>query len=265
MRWLVYVSILFAALICWLVYPAKATTFSDNHKLDTFAFIRDFSIGTRKLEQADHLRINVLNKIRLVIPNKCEKEGEAELLRISQSARIEETYIFIAKACLWVEVGRDETHKSVQLDAKYIKALLERYSSLIFYHLQPKDYSKIGNYFPSYHDFSTLTLINANYIWEPHKKVIHRMITHLGVVQYEFTNELQVKHLMEKYRDSGLRGFEAQNLVYEYMRPKYVNEYYEKIRSCQLQYNSIKHALSSCFPIRTSAFMVTYRENSIND
>ena len=93
----------------------------------------------RNTKIVDKLRINTGEKFRLVVPNKCEKEGEFELRQLTSSSRVEESYILIPSLCLWIEVGYNEKHNNVRLDQKFIDAVLKQYFSLIFYHIQPGD------------------------------------------------------------------------------------------------------------------------------
>ena len=213
----------------------------------------------RQLVITDKLRVNSSEKIRLVLPNRCEKEGEFQLYQLALHAKIEEAYILISTLCLWVEIGHDETYNSVKIDSKFVDAVLDQFSSLTFYHVHPGDMPDLENYFPAYKDLITLVLINANSVWNPNIQIKHQLITKLGTIEYKSFDNQKVRYFMNKYRVVGLRGYEAQNLSYEYRRPKYRMEYYMKVQNCKSYSGTNKQKLIDCFPIRTKAFTLNYR------
>lgn len=223
------------------------------------------SLVNRSPESSDHLRANKENKVRLIVTDKCELDGEMELLQLSRTSQVEEAYIFVPRTCTWIETGHLETSQNVSLDENFIQAQLEQNSTLIFYHIHPGDRSDFSIYFPSYRDLVTLTLINANYIWKPSKKFLHRIVTPIGIVEYEFTNTTLIKKLMDKFRDGGLRGFESQNLAYEILRPKYKEEYYRKIQDCQRRDGLIGDRVSGCYPMKLTAFTLKFRAISVSN
>ena len=61
----------------------------------------------------------------------------------------------------------------------------------------------------------------------------HQLITKLGTIEYKFSDNQKIRDFMNKYREVGLRGYEAQNLSYEYMQPKYRMDYYTKVQNCK--------------------------------
>ena len=207
----------------------------------------------------EQLSINTRNKARLIFPKKCEKEGELELYRLAAIAKLEETFILIPDLCLWIEVGHDETYNSVKLDSKFITAVLKQYSSLIFYHIQPGYAPDIEHYFPSYRDLLTMVLFNTESVWNPDIRIKHRLISMLGTMEYYFTNRRKVENMVKKLRAVGLRGYESQNLAYEFMRPKYRDDYYEKVKNCDLYHGTIQQKITRCSPIKTEAFTIIFR------
>ena len=213
----------------------------------------------RNAKIVDKLRINTGETFRVVAPNKCEQEGEFELRQLASSSKVEESYILIPSLCLWIEVGHNEKRTSVRLDQKFTNAVLKQYSSLVIYHIQPGEFPSLANNFPAYKDLVTLVLINANLVWNPNIQIKHRAITKIGTIEYKFSNKQKVKKYMNKYREIGLRGYESQNLVYEYTRRKYTKDYYTKIQNCNSHSGSIQQKIINCYPIKTEAFTLIFR------
>ncbi len=250
---------LIAIAVGWFVLPLDAYAASLDRSSRIEKNKNTPYLDRRLFEYTDHLRVNRENKVRVVVTNKCEFDGEAELLQLSRSSHVEEAYIFVPETCTWIEVGHRETSQNVYLDEIFIQAQLEQQSTVIFYHIQPGNRSDFNTYFPSYRDLVTLTLINADYIWKPYKKILHRIVTPIGIVEYEFANTTQIINLMDKFRNGGLRGFESQNLSYEILRSKYQDEYYKKIRDCQRRDGMIGDKVIWCYPIHTTAFSLKFR------
>ncbi len=236
---------------------------ANSNPADQAAEYRDLVTALREdvrnTKIADKLRINTVEKFRLVVPNKCEKEGEFELRQLTSSSRVEESYILIPSLCLWIEVGYNEKRNNVRLDQNFIDAVLKQYFSLIFYHIHPGEYPSLANYFPAYKDLVTLVLINANLIRKPKFQIKHRVITEMGIIEYKFSNKQKVQKYMNKFRNVGLRGYESQNLVYEYTRPNYTNDYYTKIQNCTSFSGPIQQKIIDCYPIKTEAFTLIFR------
>ena len=230
-----------------------------NQVVDYRVLVTALREDIRDTKIIDKLGINTKNKFRLVIPNKCEKEGESDLHQLASSARVEESYILIPTLCLWIELGYEEKRNGVRLDSKFISAIVEQYSSLIFYHIHPGDLPDVESHFPAYKDLITLVLINANSVWKPNIQIKHRLITKLGTMEYSFSNKQKVEYFMNKFREIGLRGYEAQNLAYEYVRPKYRNDYYTKVQNCRLYSGTVQQKIIDCCPIITEAFTLNFR------
>lgn len=236
---------------------------ANSSPLDRTAQYRDLVAAlrhdVREAGMEDKLRVNTKNKIRLIFPDKCENEGEFELHQLASVFSVEEAYVLIPKLCLWIEVGFSEKRNSVRLDSKFIKDVLAQYTSLIFYHIHAGDFPVIENYFPAYKDLITLVLINADSVWKPQNQIKHRLITKLGTIDYKMANKNKVKDFMNKFRNTGLRGYEAQNLAYEYKRPKYMKEYYLKVQECKLNAGNIQQKIIDCCPLMTKAFALDFR------
>ncbi len=218
----------------------------------------------REVKIVGELSVNTGKKFRLVFPDKCEKEGEFELHRLTSSAVVEESYIFIPDLCLWIEVGYNEKRNRVRLDSVFIDNVLEQYHSLIFYHIHVGERLGFENYFPAYKDLVTLALINTDSISNSHIQIKHRVVTRLGIFEYKFSNEENVRKFMVKYRKIGLIGFEAQNLAYEFKRKKYKKNYYSKIRRCKSISGTFQRKINECFPLNTEALTLKFRTMDVN-
>jgi hypothetical protein len=108
----------------------------------------------------------------------------------------------------------------------------------------------------------TLALINGAQILKPDFNVNHRIVTQLGVTDYEFADKKRVAYLIEYYRKSGLKGFEAQNLAYEYMMHHHRKAYHLEMMRCKKYSGSIQQQLAACSPLRTEAFIVSFRPHT---
>ncbi len=216
----------------------------------------------RETRVADKLNVNTKTKFRLVFPNKCEKEGEFELYQLASSNSVEESFVLIPDLCLWIEVGYDEKRNRVSLDSKFINALKKQFFSLSFYHIHAGEFPHLENYFPAYKDLITLALINGDGVWDARYNINHRLISRLGLMEYKFSDKQKVEYYMNKYREVGLRGYEAQNLAYEYLRPKYKIDYYSKVQKCKSNRGTIQQKIIDCCPIKTEAFTLNFRPNT---
>lgn len=207
----------------------------------------------------EKLAVNRRVDTRLLVSNKCEKDGERELYALASASPVEESYIFIPSSCLWIEVGFDEHPTSVRLDEHLVEAISRWHPSVILYHIQPDASLGISNLFPSYRDLISLVLFNALAVLNSAPEIRHRIVTSLGVVQYEFSDRLRVRQMMRKYRELGLHGYETQNLAYEFMRARYRNEYISQVRKCASHAGTLREKMIRCSPIRTTAFEFSFR------
>ncbi len=213
----------------------------------------------RETRVADKLNVNTKTKFRLVFPNKCEKEGEFELYQLASSNSVEESFVLIPDLCLWIEVGYDEKRNRVSLDSKFINALNKQFYSLIFYHIHAGEFPHLENYFPAYKDLITLALVNGDYVWDARYNIHHRLISKLGVIEYKFASNERVKKLIDRYKMVGLKGYESQNLAYEYMRKEYIKDYYSKVQRCKSLIGTMQQKISRCCPLETKAFILHFR------
>jgi hypothetical protein len=221
--------------------------------------VRVLSGDVREIKLGDKLYANMDERTRLVVPGRCQKEGEADLHLLASTSAVEESYVLISDLCLWIEVGRNRTRESARLDSSVIQAVLGEYHNLAIYHVHVGHLPDLENYLPAYQDLITLVLTNAGLVWTPQTDMKHRIVTTLGMVEYEFSDRDDVKRRMNYLRNLGLKGFEAQNLAYEYARPQHQRAYYSAVRKCIELEGTIRDKLIQCSPIKTEAFTIRFR------
>jgi hypothetical protein len=221
--------------------------------------VRVLSGDVREIKVGDKLYANTDERTRLVIPGRCQKEGETDLHLLASTGAVEESYVLISVLCLWMEIGHNRTRGSARLDSNVIQAVLGEYHNLAIYHVHVGHLPDLENYLPAYQDLITLVLTNAGLVWTPQTDVKHRLVTTLGMVEYEFSDRDDVKRRMNYLRNLGLKGFEAQNLAYEYARPQHQRAYYSAVRKCSELEGTIRDKLIQCSPIKTEAFTIRFR------
>jgi len=233
---------------------------SSDHAAYTFDQLIALDDDYRAVKLHDRLRVNRRSEFRLVVPNKCRSQGEAELRRLAATETFEESYVYIPSRCLWIEVGYDETRNRVRLDSKLIARLLESFDKLMIYHIHVGVPVQISGYFPAYRDLVSLILINAKFFQKPEIQISHRVVTKFGVIDYLFTTTQTTNQLIDKISRSGLKRFIAQNLAYFYARDGYKERYYAKVHQCEHLIGKYGENLSDCFPMKTDDFQLTYRK-----
>lgn len=245
MRYAVFCAIV-ATVVGLLDVRAAASASADQTVpyLDRIVALREDIRETRVVEKLD---VNIGTNIRLISPDKCEKEGEFELHVLASRAYIEETYVLIPDLCLWIEVGYAEKRTGVRVDTRFIGDLLKQYDSLSFYHIQAGIFPHFENYFPAYKDLITLVLINSEFIRRPKLNVRHFIISRFGMTEYKLTSKKRAQKFLEYSKKVGLKGFEAQNLAYEYARDKYRDTYYSKVESCKSSAGSTLEKINNLY------------------
>lgn len=217
---------------------------------------------TRDLRIGGVIRPNLDAKTRLIIPNKCEAEGEAEIHAYALGGGVEESFIFIPALCLWIEIGYNEKKHSIRLDQDFISAVQTQHRSFSIYHVHPRGSANLEENLPSYTDLLTLVLINAMQILDHDFLVNHRVVSQLGVTNYRFADKKRAAYLIEYYGKSGLKGYEAQNLAYEYAMHQYRKAYRSEVMRCKKYSGTIQQQLVACSPLRTKAFIVSFRPHT---
>jgi len=73
---------------------------TNRFKLDELSDERNF-------RYSKSLEVNSVN-IDRVVTRKNEKRGVMDLIRIAESSVLEDSWAYIPKHCLWIEIGKDE-------------------------------------------------------------------------------------------------------------------------------------------------------------
>ena len=261
---------------CLFVPPVVATllatppTGAMSHDPLSFDFGRVPVLAEDELERivSDRLQENPNTSSRLVVPDKCEGQGERELSRLAAEGSLEEAYAYLPALCLWIEIGFSETRSSVRLDSEFVEALLKDYSTVVLYHTHvgvPDHIASVGvpdhiaSYFPAYSDLLGLVLVNGKFLREPEVKIYHRAVTSLGIFEYAFVLSEQAEKIVESIFRTGLGDFVSQNLAYAYANRTYEQMYYAAVKECDELLHGTPENLESCFPMRASDFIVDYR------
>lgn len=214
---------------------------------------------SRVPELSASLRVNTDATIRYVYSGKCESEGEHELVELTYTSELEESYVFVPSLCLWIETGYGETRSTVLFDKAFFDKLVRQFDRLIVYHLHPGFHENIENFFPAYQDLITMTLINAELVGKPEVDIGHRAVTRLAIIDYRFADGTSVPQLMKKYADLGLAGSAAQNLAYEYSRRAHVDSYLRGVASCAAAAAHDPSRFDRCRQVKTDLFVLGIR------
>jgi hypothetical protein len=177
----------------------------------------------------DQLVVNTTNVERTVIYGKCEAEGVREIFELLKTALVEEIWAHVPGAgpheCKWIEIGRDITTgpegTTIRVDRPFLAQLMMEHDELHLYHFHPLAYFERCT---NDTDCGPLSLprragqiaaeglvLNLRYAmpspediyfmmdvsWELNRrragrgKILHRVITPYGLVEYALTGEGQ--------------------------------------------------------------------------
>lgn len=214
---------------------------------------------TRVRKVSMDLEVNPDSSHRLVVPNKCITAGEVELKRLARTSDVEESYVYVPSLCLWIETGYSETRRTVRLDIEFVDKLLRDHPVIIIYHIHVGTSSDIAESFPAFSDMLSLVFVNSKFFADPGVKIEHRAMTPLGVIDYSFVLTRKTERLVEKLYHTGLGGFVAQNIAYEFNRDVHRRKYYSAVDDCFNSYKSHSNNFIDCFPIRADDFILQYR------
>jgi hypothetical protein len=234
---------------------------SEAPAFDPAALTAALNQFTGQVEFSDRLQVNLSRSSRVVAPNKCQKEGEAELRELAASAASEEAYVFIPPLCVWVETGYNETERSVSLETAIVDRLVNIYSKVILYHIHTVSPEDTLWDFPAYADMLVVVLVNASYLDDPFVSVIHHAVTAGGTFNYSFVVSQETKQLIERMRATGLADFVPDNLAYEYARNVHRRKYYDSVSECVQRLPYSNRDLSTCFPMQAGVFVLTHRSH----
>lgn len=208
---------------------------------------------------SDHLVVNVDASLRYVSPQKCQIDGEVELSALSAISALEESFIFVPSMCIWIEAGYNETERSVSLDETLLYAVARQYGNVAVYHIQPGRRPSVVNYFPSYRDFISMVLIDAQFLQEPNIAIAHRAVTEYAVFDYRFADWPGVLRRAEIYEAKGLGRYVGQNLAYEFNREKYLRDYAVQVAVCVERVQDLPARITECRRVATELFVLDIR------
>lgn len=214
---------------------------------------------TRDLRISNEFAVNLGDSYRLAIPGRCGEAGEIELVRLAETAKFEESYVYVPSLCLWLEAGYGETAKSVRLDTQLVERLLSEFPSLVIYHIHAGTPAKVTDYLPAYTDMIGLVVMNGDYIRDPKIAISHRVITSQGMIEYALVVSEEIELLLQMLVQAGLGDFIGQNLAYEFSRNSHKLDYYAAVQECDRRTGGNPDRLSDCFPLATSDFVLQYK------
>lgn len=227
-----------------------------SHGLEQVLLLRNDS---RVLRIQGELAQNPDTSYRLIVPDKCEAEGEADLRKMAARDSLEESYVFVPSLCLWIEVGQEETRTRVRFDPEFIGALLNEFPMVIFYHTQPAAPADLAGYFPAFTDLTSAILLNLDYSPDNWERVIHRVVTPAGTIEYAFVPRPDTARLIEHIERTGLGDFVSQNVAYVYASEATRRRYYSAILDCRRRIDGDAARLGDCFPMTVGDFVLEYR------
>lgn len=242
-----------------LLHPHPSKSGSERFAVaDNIAALAD---DHRTVVWSANLRQNPDNTVRLLVPDKCEREGEEELRRMALDGDIEEAYVFLPSRCLWIELGYDETATTVRPDAGFALSLISSKEPVVFYHThvgaQTVETVAPGG-FPAYRDLIGSILIGGDVPLTDRRPIVHRAVTAAGVFEYSLALSPEVVQLIATLRDTGLTGYIAQNLAYLFAGPVYEKAYYDAVASCIGHGEQTGDMRPECFPMLSHPFVLNY-------
>jgi hypothetical protein len=247
-----------ALLMSGLVTPLTYTE-SDGLRSPSPDLMAALQGDSRELRVSNEFAVNLNNSYRLVIPDRCGESGEMELVRLAETEKFEESYVYVPSNCLWLEAGHSETAKSVRLDTQLVEDLLSVFPSLVIYHIHAGTPAEVMDYLPAYTDMVGLVIMNGDYIRDPKIAISHRVITSQGMIEYALVVSEEIEMLLQKLVQAGLGDFIGQNLAYEFSRSVHKLDYYAAVQECDRTTGGSPERLSDCFPMVTSDFVLQHK------
>lgn len=214
---------------------------------------------------ANSLSVNTDPTFYLVVPNKCEAAGEYELHLLSVTSKVEESFVFIPARCLWIEIGVNETRRTVKPDKALIDQLVSFFKVVTVYHLHVGQPPTIESYFPAYIDLLSVVLINLPFRDRPEVTIRHKVITAIGTIEYAFSPDAVLQGLETKLDITGLKKYLAQNLAYELRRRSRQSDYFQAVAACRTKTGGLSENIARCFPIYTGAFHFEFTPPETSD
>lgn len=246
------------------IFLAAPYSFASSGDLIQHGFEQVPSLQLDSKQPSIHhdLRVNSNRDKRIIVPNLCKTAGEEQLFQLAGKAKLEESFVYLPDLCVWIEVGYNETAKSVSLDAEFVTRLLENHRTIELYHLHLGNPRSTKAYFPAYSDLLGLVLLNTTFLKMPSIRIAHKAVTIIGIIEYRFVMSDKTAKLIETYEHTGLENYIAQNLAYEYARDHHQDNYYASVKSCGARTNDSPEKIELCFPMRVDDFLLVYEPST---
>ncbi len=213
---------------------------------------------SHKVKISNAMAVNTDPAYHQIVPNKCKNSGESELIELSKTSPIEESFVFVPALCIWIESGLDESPISVRPDTGLIEHLKLLYNDIIIYHMHVGWPGTVEAYFPAYSDIVSLVILNAYDFYAGATQIRHRAVTSRGIIEYAFLGTPKTEMIWKKMTRLEMQAYAAQNLAYEFSRDEHIAAYYAQLKNCQLITNSKPENIERCFPLRFSGFLLTF-------
>ncbi len=242
--------------------PAYAVSHNGGLKSSLSSSLKELQLSlssiSRDVKVSSSMSVNADPAYHIIVPNKCKTMGESELLELSKTSSIEESFVFIPKLCIWIESGLDESPISVRPDTGLIEHLKLLFNDIIIYHMHVGWPVTVEAYFPAYSDLVSLVILNAYDFYTGESQIRHRAVTTRGIIEYAFLGTPKTEMIWKKMARLKMQAYAAQNLAYEFSRNKHVAAYYAQLKNCQLITTGQPQNIEQCFPLRFSGFLLTF-------
>lgn len=209
---------------------------------------------------ASRLDVDAHSGRRLVTLNKCQAEGEAELMRLAREGPTEEAFAFLPLDCIWIDVGVNQTRETVRMERALIRRIVEYAGVAVLYHTHTK--SETGGFsFPAYTDMLSMLVLNGPYMNDPRIDVRHRAVSASGVIEYRYEPSEAGLRIIERIISTGLGGFMGENLALSYSTEGHLEDYLAAIRLC-LANEPASEGRPECFPLAAGDFALEFRPHA---
>lgn len=198
---------------------------------------------------------------RLVAPNKCEAEGEAELTRLARNRPVEEAFAFLPLDCIWIEIGVKKMRLTVQVERALIRQIVDHARVVVLYHTHGE--AEGGGFsFPAYSDMLSMLVLDGPYMNDPRIDLRHRAVSASGVIEYRYTPSKAGLRTIERIISTGLGSFLGENLALSYATAGHLEEYLAAIRLCLAKEPIPQGRQQECFPLAAGDFVLEFRAHA---
>jgi len=239
-----------------------------NFAYGCFAFLASFSLHAEEQIQAlyqdsrqtlirKNLVVNTDNNYR-ILAYKSKEEGERDLHAASHNSKVEESYIFVPSIPAWIEVGEQETDKSVRCPPTFVTEVIKQFPNAIMYHIHVNN-ENYFEYMPSFLDaLSTAALYGAikehNLSWT----AVERIVSSKGISQLSYTEQKDFDKIIQNY-NSMFPGY-GPRYSYWLVKNMFIPKYRRKMTDCLSKHEneSIYHQLEKCGNLSMKTFSVQF-------